>query len=213
MRKYILLDLDGTVTDSSLGIINSVLYALKQVGIEETDRERLKGFIGPPLNESFMKYYGFSQKDSFDMVDKYREYYKETGIFENRVYEGIPEFLAAAKQAGCTVILATSKPEVFAKRILAHFDLDRYFDYCVGSLLNGERVNKAEVIRYAMELAGITDVSKAIMIGDREHDVIGAHKCGMQAIGVLFGFGDLDEMKACGADFIAETPAELLQLI
>ena len=213
MRKYILMDLDGTVTDSSLGIINSTLHALKRLGIEEHDREKLKAFIGPPLHESFMKFYGMTEAEGFDAVEKYREYYRERGIFENLVYEGIPEFLKAAKDAGCTLILATSKPEVFAKQILAHFHLDGYFDYCVGSELDGTRVKKDEVITCAMEKAGIMDVSDAVMIGDREHDVIGAHKCNMKAIGVLYGFGDLAEMEACGADQIAATPADLIGLI
>lgn len=212
-KRYLLLDLDGTVTDSSLGIINSALYALKQYGIEEDDRKKLEAFIGPPLNESFMKFYGFPLEQSFEAVEKYREYYRVTGIFENRVYDGIREFLSAAKAAGKVVILATSKPEIFARQILEHFDLMRYFDFCVGSELDGRRVKKDEVIAYAMEQAGITDVSQAIMIGDREHDIIGAHKCGMQAIGVLFGFGDLAEMRACQADYVVDTPQELAELL
>lgn len=203
-KKYILLDLDGTVTDSSLGIVNSVEYALKFYGITGQDRKKLECFIGPPLSESFEMFYGFSKEQAVEAVEKYREYYKDKGIFENRVYDCVVPFLKRMKAQGKMIILATSKPEVFAKRILDHFDLTQYFDHCCGSLLNGERVKKADVIRYAMELAGITDVKEAVMIGDRHHDIEGAHAVGMEAVGVLYGFGDREEMEACNADYILE---------
>ncbi len=204
-KKYILLDLDGTVTDSSLGIINSVQHALAYYGITELDRKKLECFIGPPLTDSFEQYYHFSAAQAVEAVEHYREYYRDKGIFENAVYPCVVPFLKRMKQAGKVILLATSKPEVFAKRILEHFDLMQYFDYCCGATLTGERVKKPDVIRYALDTAGITDVSACVMVGDRHHDIEGAHECGMQAVGVLYGFGDRKEMEQCGADVIVET--------
>ena len=216
-KKIILFDLDGTLTDPGMGITNSVMYALNRYGIEAVDRTELYKFIGPPLSESFERFYGFSKEESYRAVDVYREYFSVKGLFENEVYEGIEELLKMLKAQGKIICLATSKPEKFAKQILEHFHLDRYFTLIVGSLMNGERTNKAEVIEWVLhclnEDSGAWSKEQMVMIGDREHDVIGAHKNDLQVIGVLFGYGDEDELKRAGADGIAESVDELYRML
>ncbi len=206
MKTYntILFDLDGTLTDPGLGITNSVMYALKKYGIEVSDRSELYKFIGPPLAESFEKYYGFSTEESYKAVDCYREYYRDRGLYENTVYDGIEDLLKELKAAGKTLIVATSKPEVFAKEVLRHFGLDKYFEYIAGGNLDGTRTVKAEVIAYALDSCGITDKENAVMVGDRMHDIVGAKTVGIDSIGVLFGYGSREELENAGADYIAE---------
>lgn len=211
--KYILFDLDGTLTDSGIGIINSVMYALKKYGIDASDRRELNRFIGPPLTASFQNFYGFTEEEAKKAVEYYREYYRDKGIFENYLYEGFEDLLRVLKENNKILIVATSKPEVFAKQILEHFGVDQYFTYIAGSNLDGTRVNKDEVIRYALESCKITDLSKAIMIGDREHDIIGAKKVGIDSMGVLFGYGDRKELEKAGAKFIAATVEEIGQVL
>jgi phosphoglycolate phosphatase len=208
--QYILFDLDGTVTDSAIGIIKSAMYALNKLGIELENKGVLYKFIGPPLHESFQKYAGFSEAEAKKGVEYYREYYKVTGIFENIVYEGIEDLLKLLKGKKKSIILATSKPEIYAKQILEHFNLAAYFDYIAGSELDGRRTKKDEVISYALESYGISDLSKVIMIGDRENDIIGAKKAGVKSLGVLYGYGDRNELETAGADFIVETVDELI---
>lgn len=211
--NYILFDLDGTLTDPKEGITKSVAYALKSFGIEVEDLNTLCKFIGPPLKESFMKYYGMNSEDGDKAVETYREYFKPYGVYENEVYEGIPELLAGLKLSGKKVVLATSKPTVFARTILEHFDLTQYFDVVVGSELDGRRVDKAEVIEYALQLAGVTDKAQVVMIGDREHDVIGAKKNELASIGVTYGYGSREEHEACEADVIVESVGELARVL
>lgn len=214
-KKYdiFFFDLDGTITDSSLGITNSVMYALKKYGILENDRSKLYKFIGPPLDISFRDYYGFSEKKAWEAVGYYREYYKDRGIFENRVYDGFEEMLTQLKAAGKRMVVATSKPEVFARRIIEYFRMDKYFDYVAGMELDGGRGTKAEVIRYALEMCGIEDKRKVLMVGDRMHDVTGAKTAGIDCLGVLYGFGTREELEDAGADAIAETPEDILKYI
>ena len=207
-----LFDLDGTLTDSSVGITKSVIYALKKYGIEEEDQKKLYAFIGPPLTESFQKFYGFSAEQSIEAVEYYREYYREIGIFENKVYEGMKETLRHLKEKGKRLMVATSKPEPFARRIIRHFGLASYFEYVAGMELDGGRGTKAEVIAYALQSCGIDDRGKTVMVGDREHDVIGAKKEGLDCIGVLYGFGSREELEKAGADWIIEKPEELCEL-
>ena len=207
-----LFDLDGTLTDSSVGITKSVIYALKKYGIEEEDQKKLYAFIGPPLTESFQKFYGFSAEQSIEAVEYYREYYREIGIFENKVYEGMKETLRQLKEKGKRLMVATSKPEPFARRIIRHFGLASYFEYVAGMELDGGRGTKAEVIAYALQSCGIDDRGKTVMVGDREHDVIGAKKEGLDCIGVLYGFGSREELEKAGADWIIEKPEELCEL-
>lgn len=209
--KYILFDLDGTLDDPFEGITKSAAYAMRKFGVE-CDREKLGCFIGPPLMESFMKYFGLSEDRAKQAVEYYREYYRPTGIFEVTIYDGISELLAKLREAGCELLLATSKPIVFADMILEKFDLRKYFAATFGSELDGTRVKKADVIAYAHEQYPF-DKSKAIMVGDRRHDVEGAHECGIPCIGVTFGYGDRAEHEACGADYIADSVSELGTLL
>lgn len=213
MYEYLLFDLDGTVVDSGEGVTNSVAYALSKWGIKVKDKNDLFVFLGPPLVESFSKYYGFSHEDSLKCVEYYREYYNDKGIFENTVYEGVENVISQAKKAGRKIILATSKPEEYAVRILEYLDLSKYFDLIAGATMDESRNQKDGVIRYALESLGITDTSKVIMIGDREHDVIGAAKNDINTIGVLFGFGDREELESAGAKYIAPTAEDILKFI
>ncbi len=206
-------DLDGTIIDSSVGITNSVMYALKRFGIEETDRTSLYKFIGPPLTESFERFYGFDEEKAVEAVRVYREYYVDKGIFEIEVYDGIAETVKALKKAGKKVVVATSKPEVFARRIMEHIGLAEYFDYIAGMGLDGARNTKAEVIEYAIEECQLLDKEKILMIGDREHDVIGAKKIGVDCVGVLYGFGSREEFEEVGATYIVEKATDVLAFV
>lgn len=212
-KKYMLFDLDGTLTDPQEGITNSVAYALEQYGINVEDRSSLNKFIGPPLKDSFMEYYGFTEDRAEEAVWKYREYFNEDGIFENKVYPGIPQMLQRLNDQGKILIVATSKPTVYAKRILERFELSQYFADVQGSEMDGRRTKKEEVISYALEQNQITDNAQAVMIGDREHDIIGAKKCGLDSIGVLFGYGSREEMEGCGAGQIVDTVQMLEDLL
>ena len=209
MYQIVLFDLDGTLTDSGLGITNAVAYALEKFGIHIEDHSELNVFVGPPLKDSFMRYYGLAPEECDKAVKYYREYYQDRGLFENEVYPGIPELLKYLKETGRKVILATSKPEFFTSQILKHFHLDQYFDLIAGASMDEKRVEKVEVIHYALEKAGITDVTNAVMVGDREYDILGARENGMDSIGVLYGYGSREELEAAGAGQIAETVEEL----
>ena len=211
--EYILFDLDGTITDSGIGITNSVMYALKKYGIEVSDRTQLYRFIGPPLLNSFQNYYGFSEEKAKTSVEYYREYYRDKGIFENFLYDGVEDLLKTLQDNNKILIVATSKSEVFAKQVLVHFNIAKYFTYIAGSNIDGTRTKKNEVIKHALESCNIIDLSKVIMIGDREHDIIGAKKVGIDSIGVLFGYGDRNELEKAGADFIVDTVADIGKLL
>lgn len=212
MKKYLLFDLDGTLTDPKEGITNSVAYALEYFGIKVEDKDTLIPFIGPPLTDSFMEFYGFSREQAAEAVEKYREYFSDRGIFENRVYEGILSLMKELKEAGKISILATSKPTVYAGKIVEKFGLAEYLTDIQGSELDGTRVKKEEVIRYAMEVNGI-DPADVIMVGDRKHDIEGAHGAGIPVIGVLFGYGSEEELTLAGADYLAENVEALRRLL
>lgn len=212
-KEYILFDLDGTLTDPGEGITNSVQYSLKKYGIEVQDKTELYKFIGPPLFESYMKYYGFSKEKATEAVGFYREYFRDIGIFENRVYKGIPELLRKLNSKGKKVILATSKPEEFAKRILKHFNLQNYFYFVAGATMSETRTKKAEVISYILEQLKIKDTQNAVMIGDREMDINGAHALNIEAIGVLYGYGTKEELQNAKADMIAENVKNLESIL
>lgn len=213
MYDWILFDLDGTLTDPGIGITNAVAHALRRFGLPVPEREKLYPFIGPPLTDSFMKYYGLTPEEADQAVVYYREHFRDIGIFENEVYPGIPEMLEQLLAAGKKLALATSKPEAFAKRIMDHFDLAKYFTFIGGAEFTGPRTKKGEVIAYVLESCGITDKSRVLMVGDREHDVLGAKENGLACMGVLFGYGDLPELESAGAAYIAETVPEIAQLI
>lgn len=165
MKKYVLFDLDGTLTDPMVGITTCVQYALAAAGIEEPDLQKLTPFIGPPLKQSFMEFYGFSDEKAEQAVEKYRERFKDVGIFENEVYEGIPKLLSSLKKEGMLLSVASSKPEVFVKRILTHFSIDSYFDAVVGSELDGRRTDKKEVVAEALKRLYEKDAEKAEIEG------------------------------------------------
>ncbi len=215
MKNYqiVLFDLDGTLTDPGAGITNSVAYALKKYGIEVADKTQLYPFIGPPLIDSFEKYYGFSEEEAKHAVTLYREYFREKGIFENEVYDGIAPMLEHLKNNGKTLIVATSKPEIFARQILEHFQLDGCFRYIAGANLDGTRSKKNEVIEYALEACDVTNRSSAVMIGDRDYDIIGAQKTGLDSVGVLYGYGNRAELERAQATYIVKTVADLEQLL
>ncbi len=211
--QTILFDLDGTLTDSGPGITNSAAWALEKHGIQVPDRSELYRFIGPPLPDSFRDFYGMSKEQATQAVKDYREYYAEKGIFENEVYPGIPPLLDALRRENKTLIVATSKPEKYARRILTHFRLDDYFLYVAGAAIDETRSKKSEVIEYALAECGITDRSKTIMIGDRKHDILGARQCGLASVGVLYGYGSREELEEAGASWLAETPEDVARLL
>ena len=212
MFTHILFDLDGTLTNPFEGITNSVLYALRKCGIEEQDRGKLAAFIGPPLIASFRDFYGMTLEDARRAVGFYREYYSECGIFENAVIEGIPALLEALSAKGLRLSVATSKPEPFAERIISHFALDKFITRVFGASLDETRIEKSEVIAYALKEGGIPPET-ALMVGDRKHDIAGAKANNIASLGVLFGFGSREELERAGADAIARTPEEVLSLI
>ena len=213
MYDTILFDLDGTLTDPGEGITNSVAYALRKYNIEVTNRSELYKFIGPPLKDSFMKYYGFDEVKAEEAIAFYREYFRDTGIFENRVYEGVENMLRTLHADGKRLVLATSKPEEFAIRILEHFSLKKYFAVTAGASMDSSRSKKGDVIGYAISLCEGFCKDTAVMVGDREHDIIGAKENGLKSIGVLYGYGDEEELKTAGADYIVSTPEDILNLI
>ena len=213
MYDIILFDLDGTLTDPGIGITNSVAHALAHWNIEVKDRAELYKFIGPPLSDSFMRYYGFSEEDAIHAIAVYREYFSVKGLYENEVYPGIPELLQSLKNAGKTVVLATSKPEGFAVEILRHFGLYDYFDIIAGASMDESRNKKADVIAYAISQMKNPDLSRMIMIGDREHDILGAKQIGIDSIGVLYGYGDRAEHEKAGATYIAEKVKDILPFL
>lgn len=217
MKEYILFDLDGTLTNPREGITKSVQYALKHYGIQVDDLDSLCPFIGPPLSASFEKYYGFDRETAREAVLVYREYFTDRGWRENLEFPGMHEMLNRLQQAGKHLMVATSKPEIFAERILRHFGLDRYFEIVGGSDLEETRVKKGDVIRYVLERAGIgTDsgsVARVVMVGDREHDVLGAAELGMDCVGVLYGFGSREELEQSGAWAVAESVEALGEIL
>lgn len=213
MYQNLLFDLDGTLTDPGVGITNSVVYALEKYGIKTDDRTQLYKFIGPPLQDSFEQFYGFSKEDAKTAVQYYREYYKETGIFENKLYDGMEHLLQSLCEAGKKLFVATSKPEAFAVQILEYFSVNQYFTYIAGSNMDGTRSKKEEVISYALKAGKIQDLSSAVMIGDREYDVTGAKKAGIASIGVLFGYGSRKELEAAGADALAESTKDIYPIV
>lgn len=211
--KTVLFDLDGTLTDSGPGIMNSVQYALKKYNMEVPDLSKLRCFIGPPLAPQFQKFCQFSREESFQAVEYYREYYTEKGIYENEIYEGVPKLLEDLKKAGMRVAMATSKPEKYAKMIAEHFQLARYFDFIGGSLMDGGRTDKSEVIEYVLEECGVTKRDTVLMIGDRDYDIIGAKAAKIHAMGVLYGYGTRTELENAGAEMLVSNPHEVKKYI
>lgn len=212
-KRYILFDLDGTLTDSREGIVNSIVHALEHYGIQVDDREVLRPFLGPPLAESFCKYFDFDKEQALEAVGYYREYFAVKGLLENQVYEGVEELVKNLQNSGYKLFLATSKPEVFAKQIMDHFGLSSYFTFIGGATLDESRLKKADVIRYVLEENQIADVSEVVMVGDRDQDVWGAKQNGIDVIGVLYGYGSREELEEAGADAIAAFPDDVLKIL
>lgn len=213
MYQYVLFDLDGTLSDPGVGITNSVAYALSSFGIEVADRRTLYPFIGPPLLDSFAKYYGMNEQDAQEALAQYRVYFRDRGIFENELYPKTVWLLEELKRAGVNLVLATSKPEEFAEQILSHFNIRRYFDVVAGASMDECRSKKSDVIAYALQKAGITDKRAAIMVGDHPHDVQGARENALPSIGVLWGYGSESELLEAGATHLAQDMQALLALL
>lgn len=210
---HLLFDLDGTLTDLAEGITRSVQYALRRFGIEVDDLHSLTSFIGPPLAESFREFYGFDDERIPEAIRVMREYFGSRGWRENRLYEGMPQLLGRLRAAGYTLAVATSKPVVFARRILDHFDLARHFAFTGGAELDGRRQAKAEVIAHVLRELHVADAASCLMIGDRRHDIAGAAAVGMDSCGVLWGYGSREELAEAGATRIAADLGELERLL
>lgn len=210
--KGILFDLDGTLTDPFLGITRSVAYSLKSFGIEVDDLETLKPFIGPPLDVSFREYYHMDEAQSWKAVEKYREYFSKKGLFENKVYEGMEGFLQSLLNMDMKLYVCTSKPEVFAKEILDHFSLTPYFTGVYGATLDGSLKNKGDVIAHCIKQEQL-NIQDCMMVGDRQHDIVGAHQNQIPCIGVLYGYGSLEEFQEYHCDYIAKDLIELKKII
>ena len=220
MYKAILFDLDGTLTESGEGITKCVQYALEKLGRPESDLEKLKVFIGPPLMEQFMKYadldsfqefYGLSKEDAGKAVEYYRERYSTTGIFENCPYPGVEKLLQELRRKKYLLAVASSKPEYYVKQILDYFNLTEYFDEIVGSEMNGARTNKTEVIEETLKRLGLDHHrEQVIMVGDKEHDVLGARKAGLDCVAVSYGYGTEEELAASQPLQIVASAEEIL---
>ena len=207
----LLFDLDGTLTDSTEGILKCLVNAIEQMGFEVP--EDTNKFLGPPIRQSFAEFCGMNEEQTAQAVKIFRERYSKVGLFENRVYDGIPEMLERLKNGGKRLMVATSKPQVYAIRIFDRFGLSQYYEFVGGAELDGSRDYKDEVIEYVLAQTGITDRSSVLMIGDRRQDVLGAHKTGIKCMGILWGYGSTEELTEAGADYIAETPDKAAEAI
>ncbi len=209
----ILFDLDGTLTDSGEGIMNGAAFALKKFGIQASDRSVLAKFVGPPLWESFEVFYGLTKEQSKQAVEEFRVYYTDIGILENQIYDGIKNLLADLHNAGKTIILATSKPKAFALRVLERFDIARYFTHFLGAEFDRSMTEKDQLITAGLSLCENADKKKAVMIGDRKFDIEGANIVGIDSIGVLYGYGDIEELSKEGATYIAKNADEIRKIL
>ena len=211
MYDLVLFDLDGTLVNSEEGVTKSVQYALEAYDIVENDRIMLRRFLGPPLVDSFMEFYGMSEEEANGALLKYRERYTKTGVYENELMPDAKKVLEELKNRGVKLALATSKPHVFAREVLKSFDLTDYFDIIVGAEFDGTRNDKADVIKEVLKQAG--EYKNPIMIGDRKHDVEGAKKNGLNCIGVSFGFAPEGELEECGAIAVVADMNNLLDIL
>lgn len=214
--QNIFFDFDGTLIDTGPGILRATRYALMKYGIEENDESNLKRFVGPPLAEAFAEHYGFSPEESINAVLKFREYYLEKGWTECTIYPGITEMLTELRDSGRHLIIATGKPEDLAIKIAKRFGIFDFFDIIRGAYVDDEgehRTDKKEIITSVFEDLDITDISSCIMVGDRANDVHGAHRSGIKALGILWGYGSENELCGAGADFSAAAPHEVSEML
>lgn len=211
--EVVLFDLDGTLTDSEEGIINSLKYVFEKYNFTDYNKEKLKRFLGPPLQETFSEVLGLNKEEVDKAVAVFREYFSETGIYENKLYSDVERLLKILKDNGKTILLATSKAEQYAVRVLEHFGLAKYFTVIGGSSFSGSRSRKGDVIKYTLKEAGICEPYKAVMIGDRKHDVNGAKEASIPCIGVLYGYGSKEELNGAGVAAVAESINELIALL
>ncbi|SDH17775.1 phosphoglycolate phosphatase [Pseudomonas flavescens] len=209
-QRTLLFDLDGTLTDPREGITRSVQYALAQLDIHEPDLQALEHFIGPPLLQCFMHTYCLSEARAWDAVNHYRVRFREVGLYENQLFEGVLELLQVLREQGRTLYIATSKPTVFATEIARHFDFGLYFKAIYGSELDGTRTDKVQLIGHLLQQEGL-DRADTLMIGDRKHDLIGAHRNGLDAVAVGYGFGSLEELSGERPAHHFQTLAQLHQ--
>ena len=212
MSAWILFDLDGTLTDNSEGIIKSARFALDQLGFPNEPDSVLRRFIGPPLHDSFMEFYGFSREKAFEAVDLYRVRYREKGVHENSLFPGMKEMLRHLQESGAKLCVATSKPIVFTEMILKQHGVYELFTHVVGANLDGSMTDKTEVITEVLRRIGEAD-EPAVMVGDRSFDIIGANNCNIESVGVYFGFADPGELEEAGATYIANTVPELEEIL
>lgn len=207
--KYLFFDLDGTITDSCEGIYKSFMYALEFFGISVENPEDLRPVIGPPLKNSFMDLFGFDEEKAEAAVEKYRERFSVKGLYENRVYDGVESLLKSLKSKGYFICLATSKPEKFAARCLEYFKIDSYFDFITGATLDGRINSKEDVLAHIINTVKIDNMSEILMIGDRKYDLLGAAHFGIDALGVLYGYGSKEELEICPNVGIVKTPQDI----
>jgi len=210
--KNILFDLDGTLTDPKEGILNSILFALNKLEITENNINGLDAFIGPPLRESFLKRYDLTNELADKAMLYYREYFSVKGIYENKVYPGVKGMLETLSACSFHLFIATSKPTIYAKEVLRHFNLDTYFNEIVGSNLDNTRTDKTEIISYLVSSYGLK-AGDSIMIGDRKHDIIGAKNNLLKSIGVTYGYGSHEELLSYQPDFIVNNCKEIEDLL
>lgn len=213
MFTHILFDLDGTLTDPKIGITKSVQYALRKLGINEPDLDKLDPFIGPPLMDSFKKFYNFDERKAWQGVEYYRdEYFNKKGMFENTLYEGIPELLEKLYKSK-SLYVVTSKPTVFSEQIIQHFHLSKYFKKVVGPDLHIKNPSKEILIKSVLDVHENEKKENFVMIGDREHDIIGAQTNGIDSVGVLYGYGSREEIEHAKPTYIIKTVANLGDLL
>lgn len=213
MAELILFDLDGTLTDSGPGIMNCVKYAFEDMNFTDYDPAILRTFIGPPLDYRFQEVCGISEEAALKAVAKFRERYFEIGIWENSVYEGIPEILTLLKCSGKKLAVATSKPQVLADRVLERFELADYFDVICGSKADGKKAEKVAILEEVLTVTGFADKKdQVVLIGDTKYDVLGAKAIGIDCVGVSYGYGTCEELKESGAVKICKAPGELVYL-
>lgn len=211
--KYVFMDFDGTIADTSEGIISSLVKTLAHFGVEVEDQSFLRRFIGPPLGEAFCEHYGFSGEQAEEAVACYREFYSGGEMFKCRLYDGVYDMLAFIKGSGAVLCTGTSKPEPYTEKLLDMLGVRYLFDAVYGAAPEKGRYKKKEVLEYALSSCGIRDRREALLVGDTKYDIIGAKQVGIATAGVLYGFGSLADLVRYEADYICPTPRDVCPVI